>query len=241
VVAWSWGGKFGPEYPNRLRAGLQKHLHIDHELVVVTDDPTGLHPCIRTFPITEFTDTPRCRRRMKQYSAEFARDIGATRILGIDLDVVIVDDITPIVDRPEPVVGWLVGYARVFSGSFVLFDAGALHGAWQRFAADPEDYPRLASPHGVGSDQAMLNHYLAHEDEFGPTGIVQIPHWTEADGFVTYFGRGYERLEHHGVGPNRTRLPSGARVVVLGSADKAVMDEGRYDWIREHWAEEAMA
>lgn len=227
ACAWKWGSTFSAIYCNRLRAALDRHLHLDHELVIVTDDPTGLDGDIRTLPITAFTDTPRCRRRMRQYSREFAAEIGR-RILSIDLDVVIVDDLTPIVDRPEPIVGWRVRHAQVYSGSFLLMDAGVLDQLYRRFAADPEGYPRKVQRRGVPSDQAMLNHFLRHRT---------IPYWTEADGFVTYFGAGYERLEHLGVGPRRPTLPPGARIVVLGSADKAVMDEGRFDWVRAHWGE----
>jgi uncharacterized protein YbdZ (MbtH family) len=226
VLCWSWAGKFEPVYINRLRAALAIHLHLDHEVVCVTDNPDGIDSDIRTLPITELTDTPRCRRRMKQYDPDFARDIG-DRILSIDLDVVIVDDLTPIVDRPEPIVCWKVGYASVYSGSFVLYDSDALHGLWERFKADPDGYPKTAWPTGVGSDQAMLNHYLKSQRP--------IPHWTERDGFVTYFGAGYERKAHHGMGPTQPALPAGARIVVLGSADKAVMDEGAYPWVRQHW------
>jgi hypothetical protein len=225
VLCWSWGGKFGPEYVNRLRAGLSKHLHLDHELVCATDDPKGLDGDIRTLPITEFLGTPRCRRRMAQFSREFASQVGK-RILSIDLDVVLVDDITPIVNRPEPLVCWKVAHAQVYSGSFVLMTAGVLDGLYQRFKADPEGYPVKVQPRGVPSDQAMLNHYL----------IARIPYWTEDDGFVTYFGDGYEAYEAGGLGPRHRKLPPEARIVVLGSADKAVMDEGRYEWVRRHWS-----
>lgn len=230
VSAWRWGGLFGPEYVNRLRHGLERHLHVEHELVCVTDDPTGIDPRVRIVPMaTTFAHTPRCRRRMQQFSRAFADQIGATDILGIDLDVVIIDDLTPIVTKfaQAPVVGWKVGHAGVYSGSFLLFKAGALDGAWQAFAADPEGYPRRVQPRGVPSDQAMVNAWLSTQPP--------IPFWTEADGFVSYYGAGYERLEHLGVGPRRQELPAGARIVVLGSADKAVMDTGAYPWIREHW------
>jgi hypothetical protein len=95
-----------------------------------------------------------------------------------------------------------------------------------QFARDPEGYPRKVQPEGTPSDQAMLNDFLRGQ---------RVPHWTEADGLITYFGAGYERHVKRGVGPGQPQLPRGARVVVLGSADKAVMDEGRYDWVREHW------
>jgi hypothetical protein len=223
---WRWGGLFEPIYVNRLRAALDRHVRIEHELVCVTDDTVGIDGDVRIVAMPDtYKDTPRCRRRMQQYDREFAAQLG-TRIVTIDLDVVIVDDITPIVDRPEPIVCWTVEHAGVFSGSFVMADAGALHQAWLPFRNDPVGYPRRLLPNGVASDQAMLNVYLRGRP---------IHSWTEADGFVTYYGAGYEALEHFGVGPTRRNLPHGARIVVLGSADKSVMDEGRYPWVVEHW------
>lgn len=226
VVAWWWkkadgSDLFGPEYLSKMRSMLARHLHREHEFVVVTDSPDRVPEGIRTERITEFQNTPRCRRRMKQYDPAFAARLGS-RILSIDLDVVLVDDITPLVDRREPIVLWRVGYANVYSGSFQLFDFGALRGLWEAFRRNPEAYARAAQPRGVGSDQAMLNHWLKDRELPGV--------WTEADGFVTYFGDGYERLEHKGVGPTYRALPDGARVVVLGSADKIVLDEQRFEW-----------
>jgi hypothetical protein len=253
VICWKWGSLFGPEYPNRTRSMLARHLHLPHRLFCVTDDAHGIDPDIGIIAMPkQLADTPRCRRRMQQYSADFDWLFGE-RLLSIDLDVVLVDDITPIVDRPETIVCWRVGYAGVYSGSFVLWNAGALDGTWQAYRSDPDGYPERAQPRGIGSDQAMLNLWL-RETRARDTIIVNKPpavgvssatgqpastplfgEWTEADGFVSYFGDGYEKLEHHGVGPTRQALPPGARIVVLGSADKAAMDEGRYDWVRRHW------
>ena len=228
VVCWKWGGVFSALYVNRLKLALRKHLQLEHQLCCVTDDPTGIDLDVQLLPIRVFTDTPRCRRRMKQYDADFASLIGR-RILSIDLDVVLTDDITPLVDRPEPIVCWKVGYARVFSGSFVLYNHDALHGLYEAYARDPIGFPHMVQPRGVPSDQAMLNHYINAQR-------IRVACWTERDGIVTYFGKGYERFAHLGVGPSQPKLPRGARLVVLGSADKAVMDEGSYPWIREHWS-----
>lgn len=232
VVTWKWNrpdgsALFEAHYVNRLRLALQRHLHLPHRMFCFTDDPTGMDSDIQTFPIEEFQDTPRCRRRMKQFDRAM-RGLVGPRMLSLDLDIVLVGDITSIVNRPEPIVCWKVAHAGVFSGSFVLMDTGLLHPLYELFKADPVGYPARVQPRGVPSDQAMLNHFLRGRP---------IPHWTERDGFVTYYGAGYERLEHLGVGPRHQQLPVGARIVVLGSADKAVMDEGQYPWVREHWSE----
>lgn len=227
-ACWKWGAVFSARYVNILRAALARHVHADHRVCCVTDNPLGLDGDIDILPLpTEFADAPRCRRRMQQYAQDFEATLGA-RICTIDLDVVIVDDLTPIVTRPEPIVGWKVGHAGVYSGSFLLHDAGALDGAWQRFRRDPIGYPRSLQPSGVASDQAMLNHWIR-------TTAAPVATLTEADGFVSYYGRGYEALEHLGVGPSHPRLPAGARIVVLGSADLEVFRPGRFAWIDEHW------
>jgi hypothetical protein len=227
VATWKWGQMFGPEYVNRLRAAFARHCRLPHRVVCVADDPSGIDADIEIVPMPRtFAHTPRCRRRMQMYERAFAQQIG-DRILLIDLDIVIVDDITPILDRPEPLVCWKIAHHNVYAGGFVLMDAGVLDPLWRQFAADPDGFPNRVHPRGVPSDQAMLNWHLAAHGS--------VAHWTEADGFVTYYGRGYEKLEHLGVGPNRPDLPTGARIVLLGGADKHVMDEGRFDWCVEHW------
>lgn len=226
VVCWKWGGTFGPEYVNRMRSMLERHLRLPHELICVTNESDGIDERVRIVaPPAPLPGDLRCRRRMWQWSADRIDDFGAHRMLAIDLDVVLVDDITPLVARHEPIVAWRVGYAGVFSGSFLLANVGALDGAWRLYRDDPEGFPRRCGE-ARASDQAMLNAWLRGR---------KVAAWTEADGLVTWFGKGYERLERHGMGPGRPDLPAGARVVVLGSADKAVMDEGRYDWVRRHW------
>lgn len=231
VVTWRWGRLFGPEYVNRLRSMVARHLHIPHAFFCITDDATGLDPSVQVVPMPRLFEDDRrqasaefrCRRRLWQFDRARAEVFGQ-RILHLDLDTVIVDDITPIVDRPEPIVCWRVHYAHCYSGAFMLFTAGALQGLWDAYRLDPEGYPRRTGQRGA-SDLAMLNFYL----------LTPPASWDEQDGFVAYFGTGYERVEHLGVGPNRPTLPEGARVVMLGAADKAVLDEGRFAWCREHW------
>jgi hypothetical protein len=234
IVTWKWRRPdgtdlFGPEYVNRLRAGFARHLALPHQVWCVTDDATGIDPDVRIVPLpAEYRDTPRCRRRMRIFDRAFAAQFGP-RILCCDLDLVIVDDVTPLLRRVEPVVCLKVQHAQVYSGAFVLMDAGVLHPLWEAFRLDPEGYPRRAWPRGIGSDQAMLNFYLKSQPP--------IAEWTDADGFVTYYGAGYERFEHFGIGPNRPVLPPGAKVVVLGSDDKHVLDTAAYPWVTNHWVD----
>lgn len=227
IVTWKWGSKFGATHVNVLRVALERHLQLPHQLYCVTDDAGGLDARIKTVPLPPTLNEHsliRCRRRMRQYDREWSEQFGPRQLV-IDLDVVLVGDLTQILDRAEPIVGWRVGHAQVYSGSFVLLNHGALHGAWSAYRANPLNYP-FGRPTN-SSDQAMLNHFLSTQPP--------IPYWTERDGFVTYYGAGYERHQHLGVGPDNPGLPRGARLVVLGSEDLAVLHEGRYPWVRDHW------
>lgn len=227
VCAWKWGRTFGPEYVNRLRAALERHLHLPHELVCITDDPTGIDRRVRivTMP-TAHAHTIRCRRRMWHFARERREDLGS-RLLCVDLDLVLVDDITPVVDRPEPIVCWRVGYANVYTGAWVLFDAGALDGAWDAFRRDPEGFPASTGQRNA-SETAMLTHWIRSRR-------VPVAEWTERDGLIMWFGDGYEHLEHHGLSPRQPTPPPGTRLVMFGGADKAVLDTAAYPWIASHW------
>lgn len=248
AVCWKWGALFSATYVNRLHAMLARNLHLPFRLHCITDNAAGIDRDIICLPLpTEFAGTPRCRRRMKMYDRSYAEMLGR-RILALDLDIVITDDITALVERPEPIVLWRVGYANVFSGSFQLYDAGAMHGAYTAFAADPEHYPARTGERNA-SDQAMLNLWLresrAETTIIVPSAIGKTEHGTkhrpllgvltDANGIVTYFGAGYEQLEHRGVGPNRPQLPPGTRMVVMGSRDKMVMDNAAFPWVVKHW------
>lgn len=126
VVTWLWGNRFGPVYVNRMRSMLARNLALPHRLLCITDDRDGIDPRVECLPLpTEFAGAFRCRRRMWQFSRDRVAEFGR-RFLAIDLDLVITDNITPLVDRPEPIVMLRIGYANTLSGSFILSDTGAL-------------------------------------------------------------------------------------------------------------------
>jgi hypothetical protein len=224
VVCWKWGSLFSAEYVLKLHSMLTRHLHLPHRLFCVTDDSRGIDQSkVEIVPMPhELREEKRCRRRMWQLSAERVALFGS-RMLSIDLDVVIVKDITPLINRPEQLVCWKVTYANVYSGSLMLMDTGVLDGAWRRYQRDPEGFIKSTGERNA-SDQALINQHLK---------FYKVPHWTETDGIKTFFGAGYEKFR--GINAQTRVLPPNTRIVVLGSADKHLLDEQRLPWIREHW------
>lgn len=229
-TCWKWGQLFGPEYVNTLQSMLARHYHRPFLLHCITDDPSDIADGVHIVPLAWYRGTPRCRRRMVQYAEWWHHLIGATRFINLDLDIVITGDITPLFDTSEPVKFWRVGYADVYSGAVQLIDVGVLHPLYEMFRRDPEGFPKLAWPRGIGSDQAMLNYYLTETLRgFTP------PTWTEADGIYTFFGEGYERYAHLGVSLQTQTLPEHCKIVVMGSADKWILDEGALPCLSVHW------
>lgn len=233
VLTWKWGNLFGPEYVNRLRGALERHLRVEHEVVLVTDDPRGVDPRVRVVPLSpRHAKTPRCRRRMEGYGKDFARAHGLRRVLSVDLDVVVTGDITHLVRREDPLVVAPAGYVPVFCGALILHDAGYLDGAWKAFDAEPEAFPKIADPNArVPSDQAMLNYWVKSRN-------VRHARWSTRDGVVLYFGDGprYAQHRHLGVGLSGP-LPKRSRIVLFGSADKGDLDAARVEWARPYWNE----
>lgn len=225
VVTWKWGTTFTAVHVNRLFAGFGRHFDRPFQPFCITDDPRGIDPSVAIVPLPEeLRDTPRCCRRVWLYSHSRVREFGP-RLLHLDLDTVFTSNVTSLFDRPEPLVLLRMEYAEVYSPAVALMDTGVLDAFYRVFVEDPEGM-REATGERHASDLAMLNYFL---------GGMSVPCWTRQDGVVPYFGAGYERYAHLGIGPRDETLPPGTRVVVLGSADLPPLESRPPAWWREHW------
>lgn len=235
VVTWKWGTLFGPEYVYKLASMLARHLHVPYRLNVITDDPLLVdcpYGSFRTLPM--FTDhgemkagNRACFRRLRIFDREMATLIGP-RILQLDLDVVIVDDVTPLFTRTEPLL--LVEQRRddnlkrvTYNPSMLLMDAGILHELWEIFHAAPMKVWEKARDSGWAcSDMSVINHYLQLHPEIAKA-------WTRDEGVTAY----WREVRRETKGP----LPANSRVVLFygqeNPHDKVVLE--RSPWVSEHW------
>jgi hypothetical protein len=233
IVCWKWRPRqgyrssFGPETVNTLRAMVARNYPHPHRFICVTDDSDGIDPRVEIIP--DWKDfahvpsphggkNPSCYRRLRMFSPDIASAFGE-RFVSIDLDTVIMGDLTPIWDRPEDFVIWGDTHkskSTCYNGSMVLMTAGARPEAWTSF--DPVQSPMLSRAAGkFGSDQGWLSYCL------GP-GEVK---WSKRDG-VYSFRNDLQKAR---------QLPENCIIAFFhGSVDPWSDNAQRmYPWVREHY------
>jgi hypothetical protein len=244
VCLWDWGKRYGVEHVVTMQSMLRRHLRLPHEVVCITDRPKSIPSDIRTFDVKHTILPPdtKCLRRMWLYAGPRPKgrpwpgDLG-TRLLQLDLDMVLTDDITPLVDRPEPFVilkgestrqpyrphGW------AYNATVMLLDAGARRDVYETYAKDPRGVAVAANRDGwdvtTNSDQGIATYLLKDT----PPAI-----WTIDDGIYAY--RGIAGPD----GMKDTGLPMGCRIVSFhGRSGKRHPGDptlqARSPWIKEHW------
>jgi hypothetical protein len=157
------------EHVNTLRRMVARCYNRPHRFFCVTDDPRGLGADIEYVPMwsdhfdmvnpTHPTNRPNCFPRLKLFSSEMRRLFGE-RFVSLDLDMVLVDDVAPLWDRPEEFIIYDARGDDHYNGSMFLMTAGAREQVWKDF--DPVESPKLTTRAGMrGSDQAWIRYKLA--------------------------------------------------------------------------------
>jgi len=114
VLCSKWGNEYGPEYVNRLKSMVKRHLPTDHKFYCQTEDTHGLDTDIEILPfLTDLPEStpqemfasnnwryglPRLWDRPKlNYFKPNGWGLKGTRI-ALDLDLIIHNDMTPILE-----------------------------------------------------------------------------------------------------------------------------------------------
>lgn len=233
VVCWLWPPKpnyrsqFNASHVNIFRNMIERHLHVPHEVVCITNIPKGIDERVRIIPLwdkwAEIPSphggiSPACYRRLVAFSPEM-KDVIGPRFISMDLDVVIVSDMTPIVQRTEDFIIWGSTLRRTpYNGSMWMMNAGARKQIYEEF--DPKTVPQMTAKAGFhGSDQAWISYRLGHAEAT----------WTpQKDGVYSFRTDIMQR---------RYKLPSDARIVFFqGHHDpQSRHDLARAAWIKEHY------
>lgn len=232
-VAWRWQpprgyrSTFGPETVYVLRDMIARHYRHPHRFVCVTDQPDALTG-VETIPLWDDLSSipspighsyPSCYRRLKLFAPDAGETFGE-RVVSIDLDTVIVGDITPLFDRPEDFVIWGESdfpHTTPYCGSLWMLKTGSRPHVWTEF--DPATSPDKAWRAGCrGSDQGWLSYILGRHE----------PTWTRADGVYSFRKDIATRPGY--------ALPVDARLVAFhGKKDPWCYACQQIPWVKEHW------
>lgn len=236
IVTFMWNpskgyrSKFTPEHVFTMRRMIERHYRGAFRLHCVTDSAIArgvprkvagivihkLWPDFADLPSPHGSINPSCYRRLKLWAPE-ARERFGPRILQIDLDMVLVGDVTPLWNRPEPIVFWedQLNRHNKINGAMQLFDAGARPDVWTDF--DPATSPAIAKAAGNwGSDQAWLSYKI--KDDWA--------RWTTKDGAYSW------RVHCE---PNGEKLPADARIVNFHGHKDPWSLVDTVPWIGQHY------
>ena len=230
VVCWKWTqpgcrSVYTAEHVNVLLNMVERHYHDDHEVVCFTDDPTGIDPRVRCVPISDVhsglqnplgPEYPSCYRRLAAFHSSFERYVGS-RFISVDLDAVIVDDVTDLWNREEDFVIWQSPVrAPDYNGSMWMLRTGARPEVYDEF--NPNRTPQITREAGkLGSDQGWFSYRIPGEAV-----------WTTEDGIWSW----KPQLRNRGY-----LLPRGARIVFFAGHEKPWDHHAKKvaPWVKEHY------
>lgn len=252
VMCMKWGTMYGPEYVNRLHAGVRRHLRRSHRFVCFTDDRGGLREGIEVFPLPELGLPAGHGDSRWTKLALYGKDLFGLQgtALFLDLDLVVVDDLEPFFEHP---------------GTFVIIRDDDLFRAKPLRRIRPARDRFLSSVgnssvfrYRIGAHDDILHAYLA--DPKAATERFEISqqflsHQLAQRGLLQYWPRGWCVSFKNDCVPRYWRsfvtdpsLPRGAKIVVFAGSPK--MSEvfeggghkwyrriGNIDWLRAAWRE----
>lgn len=180
VFLWcGWRPLYQAEHVNALQRMLREYLRQPHRMLCFTNEPKGIE--CETQPLWSWPDVPtapkapNCYRRLKLFDPAMRETLGP-RILAMDLDAVIFDDITPLITHHDFRI--VKGYTALYNGSMWLHTTGTRPQVYT-------DFNPKTSPHTVrgpaakaykGSDQAWISAKLPREATWSRDDGVHMYH-----------------------------------------------------------------
>ncbi len=225
IICIKWGAKYGPEYVNRLYGMVARNITPPFTLACFTDDPSGLRPEIRHFPLPRFdvtmpTGTPGMWPKSRLWGPRLGDLEGP--VLFLDLDLIVTGSLDDFFTHGPP-DGVVVArnpvrpLERLGQTSVFRFPVGKLAPMQALFAADPQ---------GIANRYRYEQRFLTHN---APGGVTFFP-----SAWVRHFRQNcqYPFPLNYAFAP---RLPNGAKIVIFPGALKPHEAlAGTYDEARPH-------
>jgi hypothetical protein len=171
-----WGGKYGPEYVDRLYGMVARQLARPFRFVCLTDAPAGIRSEVVCAPIPALPAIPQPKERgwtkLAAFSPELGDLVGET-VLFLDLDVVVMGRLDPLLDHPGvfPMIRDWYHHRRVVGNSSVFrYRPAEQRGLFEAFRTDADAIVRR-----IRNEQEFVSEYLDARGElsFWPTSWCQ--------------------------------------------------------------------
>ena len=211
------------DHVNRMGSMLRRHLDLPYKLICFTDNPEGIECETHPIPAPQLVKYGSCWNRLWLFSREAA--VHGDQLVSLDLDTVIVDNISSLFYRDDDFTIWQSNYPGCrYCGSIWMIKSGSHPEVWDEFDSsrlvrnslkNRYEHPDcIAAKHLIGSDQTWM--------------ALKLPHaalWDTEDGVLSY------RLHA------RDFLPVGARLVNFHGPEDPSLPGCQKDspWIAEHW------
>ena len=237
ILCMKWGTKYGPEYINRLYAMVRRHLRGDFRFVCLTDRSDGIRAEVQCLPIPDLALPPGIPERGWKKLTSFEADLHGLKgtALFLDIDIVIVGDITPFFEQPGEFLiihDWKRPWRITGNSSVYRFELGAHADVLAHFRSHVEQV-RANFRH----EQAYLSDFIHRQGKMA--------YWP-ADWCRSYKYHCVPRwpLNHF----RAPKIPAGARILIFHGVvnpPDALVGERNSNWrhmlpapwIAEHWHE----
>jgi hypothetical protein len=178
IVCLKWGTKYGPEYVNRLYAGVKRNTTLQFKFWCFTEDATGIRPEIKAVPLPYAAQLDSWWNKLNLFSNDIPIPQGEW-IFYIDLDTLIVDNIDSLLEArlPRMIVlrdfyQGIVKSANQIGSGLMAWQHGKYEYVWSKFITKPEKHIKQAGTYG---DQwwieQRVNQVLLWQDLF-PEQVV---------------------------------------------------------------------
>ncbi|MEO3713569.1 glycosyltransferase [Roseateles flavus] len=237
ILCMKWGTKYGPEYVNRLYAMVARHLRGPFRFVCLTDRVEGIRPEVQCLPIPELKLPTGIPERGWTKLTTFEADLHGLQgtALFLDLDVVIVDDITPFFEVPGDFLiihDWKRPWRITGNSSVYRFRLGAHADVLERFRREHEAIrARFRNEQAYLSDEIHQQGKLQYWDAAWCASYKYhcIPTWPSNYWKPPHIPKGARILIFHGV-----MNPPDA---LAGRSNGNWRKAKPAPWIAEHWHE----
>lgn len=171
VACVKWGDKYGPEYVNILADMVARNCGLPFEFLCFTDDAAGLAEGVTPKPLPDGLEG--WWNKLALFSEDaFKR---RTRIVFLDLDVIVCAALEPLIATKGIALDWLQGG---YNSSVMVWDAGEHAAAWDEFRpivsqalhGDQDWLTELGGWDSLPTDWIVS--YRLHSQEWPPEGAI---------------------------------------------------------------------